>query len=99
MTSTSGASSGGSLHKPRQLPARELTFSFSKLKAGRLAFDVGDADYRDYVSLQILKDDPVNHATLTYRDADNPADGDYYYVHVTQADGEQAWSSPIWVGP
>ena len=22
---------------------------------------------------------------------------DYYYVHVTQVDGEQAWSSPIWV--
>lgn len=23
--------------------------------------------------------------------------GDFYYVHVIQADGEQAWSSPIWV--
>ena len=22
---------------------------------------------------------------------------DYYYVHVVQEDGEQAWSSPIWV--
>lgn len=24
-------------------------------------------------------------------------DTDYYYVHVIQADGEQAWSSPVWV--
>ena len=23
---------------------------------------------------------------------------DYYHVHVLQADGEQAWSSPIWIG-
>jgi hypothetical protein len=24
-------------------------------------------------------------------------DTDYYFVHVRQMDGEQAWSSPIWV--
>ena len=24
-------------------------------------------------------------------------DTDYYYVHVVQVDGEQAWSSPVWV--
>ncbi len=23
---------------------------------------------------------------------------DYYYVHILQVDGEQAWSSPVWVG-
>jgi len=23
---------------------------------------------------------------------------DFYYVRVTQADGNLAWSSPIWVG-
>jgi hypothetical protein len=30
---------------------------------------------------------------------DEPESGDanYYYVRVLQADGEMAWSSPIWV--
>ncbi len=22
---------------------------------------------------------------------------DYYYLHVVQTDGEQAWSSPVWI--
>ena len=28
-----------------------------------------------------------------------PATCDWYYVRVFQADGNAAWSSPIWVGP
>ncbi|MCP5109522.1 MAG: DUF3604 domain-containing protein [bacterium] len=92
-----GKSYGGSRHRPRQLPARDLRFAFGALKDGRLAFDVGDDDYRDSVSLQILRDDPVKHTEFTFRDTSQPADGDYYYVRVTQVDGEQAWSSPIWL--
>ncbi|MGD8237013.1 MAG: DUF3604 domain-containing protein [Armatimonadota bacterium] len=34
---------------------------------------------------------------LTYVDREPERDTDYYYVHVTQVDREQAWSSPIWV--
>ncbi|MEO8217869.1 MAG: CehA/McbA family metallohydrolase [Acidobacteriota bacterium] len=35
--------------------------------------------------------------TFTVRDVAVPAGETSYYVRVTQADGEQAWSSPIWV--
>jgi len=28
-----------------------------------------------------------------------PTTRDWYYVRVFQADGNAAWSSPIWVGP
>ncbi len=34
---------------------------------------------------------------LNYRDDASEHDTDYYYVHVHQEDGEQAWSSPVWV--
>ena len=34
---------------------------------------------------------------FTLTDADAPEGGTYYYVRVIQADGEMAWSSPVWV--
>lgn len=34
---------------------------------------------------------------LTYFDTKVERDTDYYYLHIVQVDGEQAWSSPIWV--
>ena len=34
---------------------------------------------------------------LCYVDRESERETDYYYVHVVQEDGEQAWSSPIWV--
>ena len=35
---------------------------------------------------------------FTWRDSRALGDVDYYYVRVTQRDGNMAWSSPIWVG-
>jgi hypothetical protein len=35
--------------------------------------------------------------TFTARDINVPSGETSYYVRVTQADGNQAWSSPIWV--
>ena len=37
---------------------------------------------------------PVVHFVIT--DAEPLAEGCYYYVRVTQVDGEMAWSSPVW---
>ncbi|GAF78628.1 unnamed protein product, partial [marine sediment metagenome] len=37
--------------------------------------------------------------SLTWRDPNRPAREHYYYLHVVQADGQQAWSSPIWIRP
>jgi hypothetical protein len=34
---------------------------------------------------------------LTLTDSVSERQTDYYYVHAVQADGEQAWSSPVWV--
>jgi hypothetical protein len=38
----------------------------------------------------------VDRWSTTWRD-DDFLEGGIYYVRVTQADGEQAWSSPIWI--
>lgn len=35
--------------------------------------------------------------SFTFTDTEAPAEGAYYYVRVTQADAEMAWSSPVWV--
>ena len=37
-------------------------------------------------------------ADLTFLDNDPIAGYSYYYVRVTQKDGEMAWSSPVWLG-
>ncbi len=34
---------------------------------------------------------------LEFADSDAPDGGCYYYVRVSQVDGEMAWSSPVWV--
>ncbi len=34
---------------------------------------------------------------LSLIDETQERDSDYYYVHIEQVDGEQAWASPIWV--
>jgi hypothetical protein len=34
---------------------------------------------------------------MSLTDGEPERETDYYYVHVTQVDGEQAWTSPIWV--
>jgi hypothetical protein len=35
--------------------------------------------------------------TVEYEDAATAAGDVYFYLRATQADGEMAWSSPVWV--
>jgi hypothetical protein len=37
-------------------------------------------------------------ASLEIEDKGSGEGTDYYYVRVTQANGQMAWSSPVWVG-
>jgi hypothetical protein len=53
---------------------------------------------RDAISLQIFDPGASLDQEFEYQDLGERAPGDYYYVRVTQIDGEQAWSSPWWVG-
>jgi len=49
------------------------------------------------VTLRTLGDKHVRDYRLQFIDPDPLPGEHYYYVHVTQIDEEQAWSSPIWV--
>lgn len=57
--------------------------------------------------LQIIRDGKVVYdsrfngldATLTWNDPITPECEHYYYLRVAQADGQLAWSSPVWIKP
>lgn len=50
---------------------------------------------RDYISEHVDGEDQEAEFVLTDLEAER--ERDYYYVRLTQIDGRQAWSSPIWV--
>jgi len=58
-------------------------------------------------ALEVVKNGRVVHrlecserdAVLRWRDPEPPVEEDWYYLRVVQADGQMAWSSPIWVKP
>ena len=93
-----GIAAGGARYKPRPLPAQNVSLPLNEAKKGRLAREVGNKEFSDTVALQILREKGTREMEFSYRDAGQAADGDYYYIRVTQVDGEQAWSSPVWVG-
>jgi len=47
-----------------------------------------------YISEQKLGTQDVS---FTFRDNNPLAGTSYYYLRITQTDGQTAWSSPIWV--
>jgi hypothetical protein len=60
---------------------------------------------RTLQSVEIVRDGQVDHTVtpnaldtqFDWKDTSPAQTGTYYYVRATQADGEQAWSSPVWV--
>ncbi|MDP6042762.1 MAG: DUF3604 domain-containing protein, partial [Candidatus Latescibacteria bacterium] len=82
----------------QRIPAKEIVFSFQEIKQGRLTHSILREDFSSHVTLQCVNPNrPIDHS-FEYIDNENPRRGDYYYVRVDQIDGNQAWSSPIWVG-
>ncbi len=78
----------------------------STITSGNSALEIHVSDVdREYFTEVFLFD--KNHATrrlwklkttsVTITDTLNIASGDYYYIKVTQKDGDEAISSPIWV--
>ena len=78
--------------------------------AGKRELRVLAAGTGNLETLEILKNNAVVHSQagsgkvirLEWEDpADERTGGreDFYYVRVTQTDGNRAWSSPIWIGP
>jgi hypothetical protein len=55
-------------------------------------------EFDDTISVRRIRPAVEMDRAFRFEDAAPPADGDNYYVRITQADGGQAWSSPAWVG-
>ena len=89
-----------SYRQPARVPAQNLTLELSQLKEkGETVAQIKVDDiYTDTITLQRVVSDPPREYQFEYVDSDNPKPDDYYYLRVTQTNGHQAWSSPIWVG-
>lgn len=75
---------------------RSFTYSFGGL-AKTSAIEFMDRFPCESFLVHRLVPRAMASAAFTFEDSDeSPAD--FYYVRVTQANGQMAWSSPIWVG-
>jgi hypothetical protein len=87
------------VRRPAELPARKIQLSFADLADGRLEARVPVGGHVDRVRLQIVDLAADLDREFEFTDLAPPhSDGDYYYVRITQIDGERAWSSPFWIG-
>ena len=76
----------------------DVTFNWDEFANGVATRDIPAGRYTDTIRLRGINPDGPMDRTFSWTDPDEPADGDYYYVRVTQLDGKMAWSSPWWVG-
>jgi predicted DNA-binding ArsR family transcriptional regulator len=85
-------------------PALDRVFRLGDARDGVIRIEQTLTDERipatfiDAVSIQIFDPESSLDQEFEYVDLAEPGDGDYYYLRVTQIDGELAWSSPWWVG-
>jgi hypothetical protein len=95
---------GVSGHPDLETDAIDTTLRLADAQEGRLVREyevvdpaTGEAGV-DAIAIQIFSLTDSLDQEFEYQDLGRAADGDYYYVRVTQIDGERAWSSPWWVG-
>lgn len=72
---------------------REERIDTGDLEPGMTIRQLGESD-----RLLVIKGTPIQrHAAFEVEDRSLIRRWNYYYLRVTQADGEMAWSSPIWI--
>jgi hypothetical protein len=81
-----------SLEAPMQ---GSFVYSLEELAASSAAEFTGDFPSESFLVRRLVPEDMY---TASYHFDDISPNHDYYYVRVTQANGQMAWSSPIWVG-
>ena len=86
------------LRGSREMEARQVRFLFSRLSNGRMAQHWPVDQARDTISVELVNPKGPMDYDFEYVDTGKATPGDYFYVRVTQLNGAQAWSSPVWVG-
>jgi hypothetical protein len=82
----------------KKIPTVDFDFDFKGFNGGDLTRSIPAGRYTDAVALRWVDPKGALDQPISYTDNEPPADGDYYYLRVTQLDGRMAWSSPWWVG-
>ena len=81
-----------------RIAAADFEVRLGDLVAGRLHHELPVGPHLDRLDLQAVDPSAALDREVQFVDFEDVADGDYYYVRVTQLDGGRAWSSPFWVG-
>ena len=91
-------SKAGNVRTNEEMPEADFELRLDGLDGGRMErpFQVGQ--HTDRIALQVIDRSAPLDQSFEYTDLTAVAPGDYYYVRVTQLDGNQAFSSPFWVG-
>lgn len=74
----------------------------STINADSVAIDAYIIEKTDTLTAELVRNNSTIHTFQTTNGVididDNPGSGEhYYYLRFTQDNGEQAWSTPIWV--
>jgi hypothetical protein len=96
-TTESGASPAV-MRPAATIAASVVNLAFSDLQDGVVLKEVGVRPFRDTVSLELVDPGAARDLEIDFSDRGEARAGDYYYVRVTQLNGNRAWSSPVWVG-
>ena len=87
------ASSAGFRLSGQNLQSRKFTITPSEIPASGKQLQIGSSDF-----VIVIKGEPSREPlTIDFIDTGLMRPENYYYVRVTQIDGEMAWSSPVWV--
>ena len=80
-----------------RLRGKRIEFALDDLERGELRWERTTSGFEEAVSFRRMKESKLDHE-FEFTDADDPRQGDYYFVRVRQLDGGMAWSSPVWIG-
>ncbi len=85
------ASSAGFRLSGQNIQSRKFTITPSEIPASGTQLQIGSSDF-----VSVIKGKPSREQlTIDFTDTGLMRPDNYYYVRVTQTDGEMAWSNPI----
>jgi hypothetical protein len=91
-------SKAGNLRADVEMPEADFELRLDSLDGGRIEHPFQVGPHTDRIAIQVIDPAAPLDRSFEYTDLTAVAPGDYYYVRVTQLDGNQAFSSPFWVG-
>ena len=90
------ASSAGFRLTGENLQRQKFTIIPSEIPASGMQLQIGTSDFVNVIKGESF----LEQLSIDFTDTGLMRPENYYYIRVTQIDGEMAWSSPIWVqGP